>query len=163
MAELVVIGYPDVNIANNALDTVHALESDLILQTAGAAVVEMKPDGNVEMATKTGATSAGAAMGGFWGMLFGLLFLVPGAGLVVGGIIGGIIGTIQGWGVNDEFRDKCADVLTPGTAALVMFVSKATPDKALAALSPLGGKLLRTSLSDDAEKEVQLALDAKQD
>ena len=44
-----------------------------------------------------------------------------------------------------------------------MFVSKATPDKALAALSPLGGTLLRTSLSDDAEKEVQLALDAKKD
>ncbi len=158
MAELVVIGYPDVDTANNALDTVHTLEGDLILETAGAAVVEMKPDGEVEMATKTGATSSGAAMGGFWGLLFGLLFLVPGAGLV----IGGIIGTLQGWGVNDEFRDKCADVLTPGTAALVMFVSKATPDKALAALSPFGGKLLRTSLSDDAEKEVQLALDAKQ-
>jgi len=162
MAELVVIGYPDVDTANKALETVHSLESDLILQTAGAAVVEMKQDGKVEMATKTGATSSGAAMGGFWGLLFGLLFLVPGAGLVVGGIIGGIIGTISGWGVNDEFRDKCADLLTPGTAALVMFVSKATPDKARAALSPFGGQLLRTSLSEDAEKEIQLALDAKQ-
>ena len=94
-------------------------------------------------------------------MLFGPLFLVPGVGLVVGGLIGGLMGTISGWGVNDEFRSRAADVLKPGTAALVAFVSKATPDKALDALAPLGGELLRTSLSEDAEKEIQHALDAQ--
>ena len=52
-------------------------------------------------------------------------------------------------------------MLKPGTAALVAFVSKATPDKALAALAPLGGELLRTSLSEGAEKEIQHALDAQ--
>lgn len=161
MAELLVIGYPDVETANKALDTVQALEKDLIMETAGAAVVEKTEDGKTHMVTKTGATTIGAAWGGFWGMLIGLLFLVPGAGLVVGGLIGGLIGTIQGWGVNDEFRSRAADVLQPGKAALVAFVSKATPDKAMAALSPLGGDVLRTSLSEDAEQEVQLALKAK--
>jgi uncharacterized membrane protein len=52
-------------------------------------------------------------------------------------------------------------VLKPGGSALVLFVAKVTPDKALAALAPLGGELLRTSLSEDAEKEIQHALDAK--
>lgn len=161
MAELLVIGYPDVDTANKALDTVDALEKDLIMATAGAAVVKRTEDGKVEMVTKTGATGTGAAMGGFWGLLLGLLFLVPGVGLVVGGLIGGLMGTISGWGVNDEFRSRAADVLKPGTAALVAFVSKATPDKALAALGPLGGEVLRSSLSEDAEKEIQLTLDAK--
>ena len=50
---------------------------------------------------------------------------------------------------------------TRGTAALVAFVSKATPDKALAALAPLGGEVLRTSLSEEAEQEIQHALDAR--
>ena len=162
MAELLVIGYDDVETANKALDTVHALEKDLIMQTGGSAVVQKTDDGKVEMVTKTGATSAGAAMGGFWGMLFGLIFLVPVGGLIIGGLIGGLMGTIQGWGVKDEFRERAADVLQPGKAALVVFVSKATPDKALAALKPLGGELLRTSLSEDAEKEIQAALDQKQ-
>ena len=161
MAELLVIGYPDVDTANKALDTVHQLEKDLIMETGGAAVVRKTEDGKVETVTKTGATSAGAAMGGFWGLLFGLLFLVPGVGLIVGGLIGALMGTMSGWGVNDEFRSRAADVLKPGTAALVAFVSKATPDKALAALAPLGGELLRTSLSEDAEKEIQHALDAQ--
>lgn len=162
MAELLVIGYDDVETANKALDTVHALEQDLIMQTAGAAVVQKTPAGKVEMVTKTGATGAGAAMGGFWGMLFGLIFLVPVAGLVIGGIMGGLMGTISGWGVKDDFRKRAADVLAPGKAALVVFVSKATPDKALAALQPLGGELLRTSLSEDAEREIQQALDDQQ-
>ena len=162
MAELIVIGYPDVYTANKALDTVHQLEKDLIMQTGGAAVVKKTEEGKVEMVTKTGATSAGAAMGGFWGMLFGLIFLVPIGGLIVGGIIGGLMGTMSGWGVKDDFRKRAADVLQPGKAALVMFVSKATPDKALAALQPLGGEVLRTSLSEDAEKEIQAALDAQQ-
>ena len=161
MAELLVIGYPDVDTANAALETVGQLEKDLIMQTGGAAVVKKAEEGKVEMGTKTGATSAGAAMGGFWGMLFGLIFLVPIGGLIIGGLMGAMMGTISGWGVKDEFRKRAADVLKPGGAALVVFVSKATPDKALAALAPLGGELLRTSLSEDAEQEIQHALDAR--
>ena len=161
MAELLVIGYADDVTANKALETVHELEEDLIMETGGAAVVHKTDDGKVEMVTKTGATSSGVAMGGFWGMLFGLLFLVPVGGWIVGGIIGGLLSTMKGWGVNDEFRSKAADVLQPGTSALVVFVSKATPDKSMAALAPLGGTVLRTSLSDDAEKEIQHALDAE--
>ena len=118
-------------------------------------------DGNVEMVTKTGATSAGAAMGGSWGLLFGLLFLIPIGGLIIGGLMGALMGTMSGWGVRDEFRSRAADVLKPGGAALVLFVSKITPDKAIDALAPLGGELLPTSLSEEAEQEIQHALSAR--
>jgi hypothetical protein len=46
------------------------------------------------------------------------------------------------------------------TAALVLFVKKWTEDKALAALAPLGGEVLKTSLSDEATKEINAALEA---
>ena len=36
-----------------------------------------------------------------------------------------------------------------------------TPDQAMNALAPLGGKVLRSSLSEDAEKEIQAHLDAQ--
>jgi uncharacterized membrane protein len=161
MAELLVIGYPDDDTAQKALDTIAELEKDLIMQTGGAAVVHKTSDGKVEMVTKTGATSAGVAMGGFWGLLFGLLFLVPIGGWIIGGIIGGLMGTLKGWGVKDEFRSRAADVLQPGSSAIVVFVSKATPAKALAALAPHGGTVLKTSLSEDSEQEIQHALDAE--
>ncbi len=158
MAELVVIGYPDVATATRALETVGQLQHDLVMEVAGAAVVEKTLEGKVNMVTKTGATSSGVAWGGLFGLLFGLIFLIPVGGLIIGGIMGAIMGTASGWGIKDEFRQRAADVLQPGKAALVMFVVKATPDKALDALAPLGGEVLRTSLSDEAEKELEEAL-----
>jgi uncharacterized membrane protein len=160
MADLVVIGYPNVETAEKALETVGQLQRDLIVEVGGAAVVKKDADGKVEMVTKTGATAAGFVSGGFWGMLFGLIFLIPVGGFIIGGLMGAIMGTIGGWGVKDEFRQRAADVLKPGGAALVVFFGKVTADKALDALAPLGGEVLRTSLSEDAEKEMQAQLDA---
>jgi uncharacterized membrane protein len=99
-------------------------------------------------------------MGAYWGMLFSLFFLVPIGGLVAGGLMGGLVGTMSGWGLSDASRARARDLLRPGGAALVAFVSKVTPDKAIAALAPLGGELLRTALSEDAEREIQHGLDA---
>lgn len=157
MAELVLIGYPDVETAQKAHETVRQLENDLVMRTGGAAVVRKTLEGEVEMVTKTGATSAAAGMGGFWGLLFGLLFLVPSGGLG----LGRLLGSISGWGIDDEFRLRLADVLKPGGSALVLFVANATPDKALAALAPLGGEVLRTPLPEEVEREIQHALGAQ--
>jgi uncharacterized membrane protein len=72
--------------------------------------------------------------------------------------MGAVMGTMAGWGVKDEFRQRAQDVLKPGGAALVLFVEKWTEDKALAALAPLGGEVLKTSLSDEATAEINQAL-----
>ena len=160
LVDLVVIGYPDEATAEKAYEVVVQLEHDLIMQVAGAAVVVKDAEGRAKMVTKTGATRSGAMMGGFFGLLFGLLFLIPVGGLIIGGILGAVTGTMTGWGIKDDFRQRSQDVLKPGTAALVLFVKKWTEDKALAALSPLGGEVLKTSLSDEATKEINDALEA---
>jgi uncharacterized membrane protein len=43
-----------------------------------------------------------------------------------------------------------------------VLVRKATPDKVLEELKGSGGKILKTSLSDEDETKVQAALDAAQ-
>ncbi|MFI5259926.1 MAG: DUF1269 domain-containing protein [Candidatus Limnocylindrales bacterium] len=160
MADLVVIGYPDEATADKAYAVVGQLEHDLIMQVHGAAVVVKHPDGQTKMVTKTGATSSGAVMGGFVGLLIGMLFLFPVGGLILGGLWGALMGTMRGWGIKDDFRQRTQDVLKPGTAALVLFLEKWTEDKALAALAPLGGEVIKTSLSEQATAEINAALDA---
>ena len=160
MTDLVVIGYPDEPTAEKAYEVVTQLQHDFVMQVAGAAVVAKDVDGKTRMMTRTGATSSGALTGGLFGLLFGLLFLIPVGGLIIGGLMGAAIGTMGGWGGRDEFRQRAQDVLKPGTAALVLFVVKWTEDKALAALAPFGGEVLRTSLSEDATREINTALEA---
>jgi uncharacterized membrane protein len=43
-----------------------------------------------------------------------------------------------------------------------MIIEKATPDKAIAALEQYGGKVIRTSLSDEDTAKLQEALEAKE-
>jgi uncharacterized membrane protein len=49
-------------------------------------------------------------------------------------------------------------MLQPGTSALFLVVEKITADKAVRALGRYGGVVLKTSLSTEAERELQAAL-----
>jgi uncharacterized membrane protein len=49
-------------------------------------------------------------------------------------------------------------MLKPGTSALFLILEKATPDKAVAAMSKYGGTVLKSSLSEETERELQEAL-----
>jgi uncharacterized membrane protein len=53
-------------------------------------------------------------------------------------------------------------MLKPGTSALFLIIEKATPDKAVAAMSKYGGTVLKSSLSAEAEHELQDALHGRQ-
>ena len=60
--------------------------------------------------------------------------------------------------VNKEFEEQVRAMLQPGTSALFMVVEKVTPDKAVEALSRYGGTVLKSSLSNEAQQELQDAL-----
>ena len=48
--------------------------------------------------------------------------------------------------------------MKPGTSALFLVVEKVTPDKAIEALGQYGGTVLKTSLSEEIEAELQAEL-----
>ena len=94
----------------------------------------------------------------FWGLLFGVLFFVPFFGLAIGAGLGALMGKVTKSGIDSAFQEQVRDLLKPGTSALFLMVEKVTPDKAVEALSKFGGTVLKTSLSKDAEKELQESL-----
>jgi uncharacterized membrane protein len=160
MATLVAIGYPEQGTAEQALDTVHQLEGDLIIQASQVAAISRDPEGHLHTNTGSGGstTAGGAAMGGFWGFMFGLLFFVPFAGLALGAGMGALFGHFGEKGIDKAFQQQVRDYLKPGTSALFMVIDQVTPDKAIAALQQYGGTVIRTSLSDEDTKQLQDAL-----
>ena len=87
-----------------------------------------------------------------------MLFLIPFAGLAIGAGFGALFGHLGKNAIDKEFQQQVRDSVKPGTSALFMVIEQATPDKAIAALSQYGGKVIRTSLSDEDTAKLQEAL-----
>jgi len=160
MATLVAIGYPDQGTAEQARQTVHQLEAELIIQADQVAAISRDLEGKYHVTTTHGGASAGggAIWGSFWGLLFGMLFFVPFAGLALGAGFGALFGHLGEKGIDKAFQQQVRDYLKPGTSALFMVVEHATPDKAIAALEQYGGTVIRTSLSEEDTRKLQEAL-----
>jgi len=158
MSELVVIGYDDHAAATQAYEKVMALNKDFVVTLSGLAIVHVDADGKSHVETPQKIVGVSATSGALWGMLIGLLFFVPGVGLLLGGAMGALFGKLSKTGVNDQFRSQVQDMLTPGSAAVVIMASKITEDKFSEAMGPLGGSILKTSLSEEDEKELAAEL-----
>ena len=158
MSELIVIGYDNQNTATQAYNKVLDLNKDFVVTLSGLAIVTVDADGKSHVDTPRKIVGVSAASGALWGMLIGLLFFVPGVGLLLGGAMGALFGKLSQSGVNDQFRSQVQEMLTPGTSAVVIMTSKITGDKFTDAMAPFGGTVLKSSLSEDDEKELAAEL-----
>ena len=158
MAELIAIGYPDETTASLAEAEVQRLASELIIEPDAVATIVRDKEGKYHVSTNHHAVGGGATWGMFWGLLFGLLFFVPVFGMAVGAGLGALFGKIEKTGIDKEFQSQVRDMVKPGTSALFVVVEKVTPDKAVEAMSQYGGTVLKSSLSKEAEAELQEAL-----
>lgn len=158
MAELIAIGYDDEETAGKAAEEVYRLSQDLVIEPEAVAVIVRDKEGKYRVTTNHHPVAEGATWGMFWGVLFGLLFFVPVFGLAIGAAFGTLFGAIEKAGIDKQFQQSVRDMLQPGTSALFLVVDKVTPDKAIDALGKFGGRVLKTSLSKDAEQQLQEAL-----
>jgi uncharacterized membrane protein len=158
MADLIAIGYDDEETAHRAAEEVERLAQDLVIEPDAVAVITRDARGRYKVATNHHPVAEGVTWGMFWGVLFGLLFFIPVFGLAVGGAFGALFGAIEKAGVDKEFQRQVRDMVRPGTSALFLIVEKGLTDKALSALGRFGGTVLKSSLSTDAERQLQEAL-----
>jgi uncharacterized membrane protein len=158
MATLVAIGYPDETTATAASLEAHRLAKDLIIEPDAIAVIIRDREGKFHVTTSHHAVAGGTTWGMFWGLLFGMLFFVPFLGMAIGAGMGALMGKMTKGAIDKEFQGQVRDMLVPGSSALFLIVEKATPDKAVEAMSRFGGTVLKSSLSKEAEAELQNAL-----
>lgn len=160
MADLIIIAYEAEEKAEAARKKLLELQNEYLIELGDAVVAVRQPDGNVKLNQLVNMTAVGAASGGLWGSLVGMLFLNPLLGAAVGAGAGALSGRFRDVGINDQFMKDAAAALAPGHAALCVLVRKVTADKVLPAMSEFGGTVLRTSLSAEQEAKLQGALKA---
>ena len=158
MSNLIAVAYDDVDTAKTVLAQLRELSVEQAITLDDAVVAERRPDGKIKLHQTLKPGAAGAAGGAMWGGLIGLLFLAPFLGMAVGAASGGAAGAMSDFGVDDKFMKELAGGLEPGSAAMIVLVRESTPDKVLPRISPYGGRVVHTSLSDDLEAQLREAL-----
>jgi len=158
VAELIVLGFADMHTADDVVIRLDGLQREKLLQITDWARVVRYADGKVEVRQGHSTVAAGAGGGALWGMLLGLIFLMPLAGAVVGGVTGALVGKLTDYGIDDKFIHDLGAQIQPGTSALFLYVTSATTDKVADRLRDLKPTLLHTSLTTDAETKLREAL-----
>jgi len=112
--------------------------------------------------TATLGAAAGGSRGALWGAIVGLLFLNPLAGMAIGAITGAGMGALSGsltdYGISDNFVKKLGETIPEGSSALFVLFKRVNEDKVLPEIEPYKPRVLRTSLSNEAEKKLTAEL-----
>jgi uncharacterized membrane protein len=159
MATFVAIKYDDVYKALEVRLAMVNLQREYLIDLEDAVVAVRNQDGKVKLHQAVHLTAVGAASGGFWGLLIGLMFLNPLLGAAVGASAGAVSGALSDAGIDDHFMKKLADALQPNTSVLFVLIRRATPDKVVGEIKRFGGTVLQSSLSHASEATLQTALD----
>ena len=160
MSDLIAIAYPDKETAERVRRTLADLTAERVIELADAVVVTRSEDGKVKLHQAVRPGASGAASGALWGGVIGLLFLAPLFGMAIGAAAGGAAGSVADYGINDDFMRRLGHELHPGGAALIVLITKVTPDKVLPKVREYGGTVLQTSLDEESEARLREALEA---
>lgn len=166
MSNLVVLGFDGQHVADEVLNKLRSMQKGYLIDLEDACVVERDKSGKVYLKQAVNLAGAGAAAGGsagaLWGAIVGLLFLNPLAGMAFGAIAGAGVGALSGsltdYGISDDFIKKLGETIPEGSSALFILFKKVTEDKVLPEIEPYKPRILRTSLSSEAEEKLGAAL-----
>lgn len=160
MSDLIAIVYPSEQKAEEVRQLVFDLAKRYLIKFQDVVIATRDDKGRVKLNQLFNTTVTGAAGGGFWGTLIGLIFLNPLLGAAAGAAGGALAGALTDAGINDKFMKELAASLKPGHAALFVLVKDMTADKVLAEIKEHGGVVLHTSLDEKREKALRDALAA---
>jgi uncharacterized membrane protein len=145
--------------AEDALPRLERLVRGGALTVDDAALVTW-PRGHRKPSTRAlGALDGpGLLWGGSWGILLGLIFLIPLAGPTFGAAAGAVAGGLADFGIEDDFLKRARDAVTPGTSALFLMREATTDGPLAAALDGLARAELRAELTGEQSRHLRAAL-----
>ncbi len=159
MSDLIAIGYNDETTAAAAADEARRLAKDLIIEADAIASIRRDAEGKYHVTTTHHAGRFRRHLGHVLGLAVRHALLRPGIRHGVRAPASALsMGKVTKTGIDKQFQEQVRGMVKPGTSALFLVVEKVTPDKAVEAMSRFGGTVLKSSLSKEAEKELQAEL-----
>ena len=124
-----------------------------------AALVSWSADRRTPATRVLGCLSGpGALWDGFWGVLLGLIFMVPLAGPTFGAAAGAFAGGLADFGIDDDLVRDVRERVTPGSSALFVLGGNGAADVLAADFAGLGAGSIRSRLSREERVRLQEAL-----
>lgn len=157
MNTLIAVSFDTKTEAAEVLNRLGNLQNEYLLDLEDAVVVVREDDGKVRIKQSVDLTAGGALYGGLWGSLIGLIFAGPLGMLLAGGTsaaLGAIAGSVNDYGIDDNFIKEIGNELKPGSSALFILLRQLVEDKVLDDLKDVRGKIIKTSLSKEAEQRL---------
>lgn len=153
MSDLIALAFDDQSTAFDLRAELIRLQKDYLLDMEDVVVVTRGADGAVKLHQPVNLTAVGAAGGGMWGALIGLLFLNPLVGAAIGAGAGALSGALSDVGINDDFMTEAGKSLPNGGSAVFILSRRMTADKVLDRLGSFRakGRVMQTSLSTTDE------------
>jgi uncharacterized membrane protein len=159
MTDLIVLGFPDRDAAEEARRRSTELVDQGALDLNGAAMAYRHDDGRLELVQPLHLATTGAATGAVTGGLIGMVLLAPLLTAAIGAVAGAVGAELSAGILNVAFVRDLRTMLEPGRAALFLVVRTAfDPDRAVEALRPLSPTVLRTNWSQEEERRLIAAL-----
>jgi uncharacterized membrane protein len=158
MSTLAVIAYPDQSTAGEAAAALQRMSKELLIDLQDVAWVTKAQDGKLKLHQGTSLTGVSAAGGAMWGFLFGLIFLVPLAGMALGAATGALAGHLADMGIDDKWIKEVASSIQPGGSALFVMARGTNQERVLPEMAKFGGTVIRTNLTAEQQQALEEAL-----
>src|SRR5512143_138063 len=158
MANLLVVLYDDQFRAKEVMKELKTLKENKQLEIDDAAYVSKDNAGNFHVHQEHSLTKSGMVAGGMGGIVAGLLFTIPVAGLAVGAAAGAIAGKKSDVGIDDKIIKAINDDMRLNTSAIFMLVRDVNRDAVLPIFTKFGGKIVQTTIAPENEAKLQTML-----
>jgi uncharacterized membrane protein len=158
MSTLAVIAYPDQNTAAEAAAALQRMQKEVLIDLQDIAWVTKSQDGKLKLHQGTSLTGVSAAGGAMWGFLFGLIFLVPLAGMALGAATGALAGHLADIGIDDKWIKEVASSIQPGGSALFVMARGTNQERVFPEMAKFGGTVIRTNLTTEQQQALEEAL-----
>ena len=149
---LVVIAYADDTSAATAGEQAQRIARHLEIEPDAVAVARRDRHGRFHLTTNHRPVTGEVSWGIVWMLVFALLFDPPPPdrrhATGTGGGIDRLLEMITGSGVDEAFRVRVRDRLTPGTSALFLALGTGRSERVVEVLGPYGGELLQTTMTE---------------